>query len=201
MQNHFGDQKLTPFRSLSDAKPFGGSEVDSILEFIRCETISGIISSLHFGVYQMRNHFGDQKLTPFWSFGYWELEESRVETLDYRSPKVAKCGTPKSRNRHINRSFGYQDLEESRVETLDHRSPKVVKCRTLKSRNRHINRSFGYRKLEESRVETLDHKSLEVAKGRTPKSRNRHINQSFGYRELEESRVETLHHRSPEVPK
>jgi hypothetical protein len=42
-------------------------------------------------------------LTPFQSFGYRELEESRVETLHHRSPEVAKCETPKSRNRHINK--------------------------------------------------------------------------------------------------
>jgi hypothetical protein len=29
------------------------------------------------------------------SFGYWELEESRVETLHHRSPEVSKCETPK----------------------------------------------------------------------------------------------------------
>jgi hypothetical protein len=40
-------------------------------------------------------------LTPFQSFRYWELEESRVETLHHRSPKVDKCETPKSQNRHI----------------------------------------------------------------------------------------------------
>jgi hypothetical protein len=39
----------------------------------------------------------------FRSFGYWELEESRVETLHHRSPKVAKCETSKSQNRHINK--------------------------------------------------------------------------------------------------
>jgi hypothetical protein len=30
-----------------------------------------------------------------WSFGYWELEDSRVETLHHRSPEVSKCETPK----------------------------------------------------------------------------------------------------------
>jgi hypothetical protein len=28
-------------------------------------------------------------------FGYWELEESRVETLQHRSLEVTKCETPK----------------------------------------------------------------------------------------------------------
>jgi hypothetical protein len=34
--------------------------------------------------------------TTFRSFGYRELEESRVETLHHRSPEVVKCETPKS---------------------------------------------------------------------------------------------------------
>jgi hypothetical protein len=51
--------------------------------------------------------------TPFWSFEYRELEESRVETLHHWSPEVVKCETPKSRNKHINKdsSFRYQELE------------------------------------------------------------------------------------------
>jgi hypothetical protein len=86
------------------------------------------------------------------------LEESRVETLQHRSPEVAKCETPKSlgvggvkethdKNDEIAkcktmtfRSFGYRKLEESRVETLHHSSPEVEKCETLKSRNKHINK-------------------------------------------------------------
>jgi hypothetical protein len=38
-------------------------------------------------------------------FGYQELEESRVKTLQHRSPEVAKYETPKSRNRNINKEF------------------------------------------------------------------------------------------------
>jgi hypothetical protein len=34
--------------------------------------------------------------TPFRSFGYREMEKSRVETLQHRSLEVAKCETPKS---------------------------------------------------------------------------------------------------------
>jgi hypothetical protein len=49
--------------------------------------------------------FADREITPFRSFGYRELEESRVETLHHRSPEVAKCETLKSRNRHINKEF------------------------------------------------------------------------------------------------
>jgi hypothetical protein len=64
-------------------------------------------------------------LTPFRSFGYRELEESRVETLHHRSPKVVKCETPKYRIVDLTRfrSFGYRELEESRVPKL-----RNVKC-------------------------------------------------------------------------
>jgi hypothetical protein len=34
--------------------------------------------------------------TPFWSFEYLELEESRVETLHHRSLEFVKCETSKS---------------------------------------------------------------------------------------------------------
>jgi hypothetical protein len=47
--------------------------------------------------------FADPEITPFRSFEYRELEESRFETLNHRSPEVAKCETPKSQNRHINK--------------------------------------------------------------------------------------------------
>jgi hypothetical protein len=43
--------------------------------------------------------------TPFQSFRYREIEKSRVETLQHRSPGVAKSRIPKSRNRHINKEF------------------------------------------------------------------------------------------------
>jgi hypothetical protein len=49
--------------------------------------------------------FAGWEMTPFWSSGYRELEESRVETLHHRSPEVAKCETSKSRNGHINKEF------------------------------------------------------------------------------------------------
>jgi hypothetical protein len=39
---------------------------------------------------------GTSTKTPFRSFGYREMEKSRVETLQHRSPEVAKCETPKS---------------------------------------------------------------------------------------------------------
>jgi hypothetical protein len=49
--------------------------------------------------------FVDQEITPFQSFGYRELEESRVETPHHRSLEVTKCETPKSQNKHINKEF------------------------------------------------------------------------------------------------
>jgi hypothetical protein len=60
-----------------------------------------------------RHEIGKCETTPFQSFGYQELEESRVETLHHRSPKVAKWEMPKSQNRHIKKdsSFRYQELE------------------------------------------------------------------------------------------
>jgi hypothetical protein len=73
---------------------------------------------------------GTSTKTPFQSFGYRELEESRVETLHHRSPEVAKCETSKYVDLTPFQSFGYRELEESRVETLHHRSLEVVKCET-----------------------------------------------------------------------
>jgi hypothetical protein len=43
--------------------------------------------------------------TPFWSFGYREIEKSRVETLQHRSLGVPKSRISKSQKRHINKSF------------------------------------------------------------------------------------------------
>jgi hypothetical protein len=72
--------------------------------------------------------------TPFRSFGYWEIEKSRVETLQHRSPRVTKSGIPKSRNRHINKEFcrpGNNSISESRilgVEVSKHFTTGVLKC-------------------------------------------------------------------------
>jgi hypothetical protein len=41
----------------------------------------------------------------FQSFGYREIEKSRVETLQHRNPNVLKCETSKSQNRHTNKEF------------------------------------------------------------------------------------------------
>jgi hypothetical protein len=43
--------------------------------------------------------------TPFRSFGYWDIEKSRVETLQHRSSGVAKSEISKSQKRHMNKSF------------------------------------------------------------------------------------------------
>jgi hypothetical protein len=54
--------------------------------------------------------------TPFQSFEYREIEKSRVETLQHKSPEVAKCKTSKSQNRHTNKEFrrlGNNSISES----------------------------------------------------------------------------------------
>jgi hypothetical protein len=48
--------------------------------------------------------------TPFRIFGYREIEKSRVETLQHRSPGVAKSEILKSRKRHINKSFTDREI-------------------------------------------------------------------------------------------
>jgi hypothetical protein len=73
--------------------------------------------------------FSDREITPFQSFRYREIEKSRVETLQHRSPGVAKYGIPKSQNRHINEDFRrpgnnfiseFQIPRVGRVKTLHH---------------------------------------------------------------------------------
>jgi hypothetical protein len=79
---------------------------------------------------------GTSMKTPFQSFDYQEMEKSRVETLQHRSPEVAKCETLKSRNRCIAQSFGYWNFgyrEMEMSETLIIRSPKVPKGKISKS--------------------------------------------------------------------
>jgi hypothetical protein len=80
-----GTSTKTPFRRTGSWRCQGNSRH----EIMKCET------------------------TPFQSFRYRELEDSRVETLHHRSHEVVKCEMPKSRNRHINKdsSFGYRELE------------------------------------------------------------------------------------------
>jgi hypothetical protein len=83
--------------------------------------------------------FADQEITPFWSSGYQELEESRVETLHHRSPEVAKWETLKSRNRYINKKFrksGNNSISEfriPRVEVSKHFTTRMLKCRNEKN--------------------------------------------------------------------
>jgi hypothetical protein len=98
--------------------------------------------------------------TPFQSFRYREIEKSRVENLQHRSPRVVKSRIPKAgdssgyrelkcqntapkesqnhemQNVEISKAgdgFGYREMEESCVETPHHRSPEVAKCENLKS--------------------------------------------------------------------
>jgi hypothetical protein len=69
----------------------------------------------------------DREITPFQSFGYREIEKSRVETLQHRSPGVAKSRIPNSRNRHINEEFrrpGNNSISEFRI-------PGVGRVKTL----------------------------------------------------------------------
>jgi hypothetical protein len=94
-----------------------------------------------------RHEIAKCETTPFRSFGYRELEESRVETLHHRSPEVAKCETSKSRNRHINKdsSFGYRELEVyqklnsiSDTGSWKCRNTSSQKCRNAAMRNAEI---------------------------------------------------------------
>jgi hypothetical protein len=56
------------------------------------------------------------------------LEDSRLFII--RSPRIAKCETPKSQKKEEN--FGYWELEESRLFIIS--SPGITKCKTPKSR-------------------------------------------------------------------
>jgi hypothetical protein len=112
---------------------------------------------------------GTSTKTPFRSFGYREMEKSRVETLQHRSPEVAKCETPKSRNRRITRSLatGFRIPGDRDVRDSHHQESRSAEMKSsgVKTRNRRTTRSIGYR--------------------------------DFGYREMEMS--ETLINRSPEI--
>jgi hypothetical protein len=67
--------------------------------------------------------------TPFWSFGYRELEESRVETPHHRSPEMLQCETSKYWTIDLTpfRSSGYQKLEVSK-----HFITEMSKCHNVK---------------------------------------------------------------------
>jgi hypothetical protein len=107
-----------------------------------------------------KSEIGTSTKTPFRSFGYREMEKSRVETLQHRSPEMPKCEIPKTRNRCITRSNGYRDLDTGRWRSQRLSTSGVPKCRNAKSqktRNRRITRSngyrdFGYREIEMSRT-------------------------------------------------
>jgi hypothetical protein len=149
--------------------------------------------------------------TPFWSFGYRELEESRVETLHHRSPEVAKCETPKSRSEHVKDSIsefripgvgGVKSRDSSSQESRsgEMRNAEIPKraCQRLHFR---VSDTGSWRS-QESRLFITGVPKWRNVKCRNPEaSMSKTPFRSFGYRELEESRVETLHHRSPEVAK
>jgi hypothetical protein len=58
-------------------------------------------------------------------FGYQELEESRIETLHHRSPKVVKC------EKHL--LVQVSDTGSWSVETLHHRNTEMLECRNAKN--------------------------------------------------------------------
>jgi hypothetical protein len=59
------------------------------------------------------------------TFGYQELEESRVKTLLHKSPKIAKCKTPK----HLfGIGFRYQELDCRNTSSQGMQEYRNVKC-------------------------------------------------------------------------
>jgi hypothetical protein len=118
--------------------------------------------------------------------GSWRSQESRLFITGVLNH--AKCETPKSRNRHINRSFRYQELEESRVETLHHRSPKV---RNVKRQNPETGTSTGVSDTGSWRSQESRLFITGVPKCRNTKCRNTFC-VDFGYWEWS---VKTLHHK------
>jgi hypothetical protein len=114
---------------------------------------------------------GTSTKTPFRSFGYWDLEESRVKTLHHRSPEVPKCETPKILKQAHQPEFQIPGVGGVK-ETLHHRNVETPKCEMPNpevSMSKTPFQSFRYWDLEESRVETLHHRSPEVPKCETPK--------------------------------
>jgi hypothetical protein len=82
----------------------------------------------------------DREITPFQSFGYWEIEKSRVETLQQRSLGVAKSRISNSRNSHINEEFRrpgnnsileFRILGVGRVKTLHHQESRNHEMRNV----------------------------------------------------------------------
>jgi hypothetical protein len=98
--------------------------------------------------------FTDREITPFRSFGYQELEDSRVETLHHRSPKVTKCKTSKSQNRHINKEFhklrnnSIYGFWISGVGVLKHFTTGMLKCRNDEMQKTPFGVGFSYQELE-----------------------------------------------------
>jgi hypothetical protein len=148
----------TPFRSFAD-REIGVSDTGSWRSQESRLFITGVPKSRNV---KRRNpetgtstkSFTDREITPFRSSGYRELEESRVETLHHRSPEVAKCETPKSRNRHINKEFrrpGNNSISEFRIPGVGvskHFTTGMPKCRNAEMRKTPFGVGFGYRELE-----------------------------------------------------
>jgi hypothetical protein len=145
----------TPFRSFTD-REIGVSDTGSWRSQESRLFITGVPKSRNA---KRRNpetgtstkSFTDREITPFRSSGYRELEESRVETLHHRSPEVAKCETPKSRNRHINKEFrrpGNNSILEFGYRELECRNTSPQECRNAEMRKTPFGVGFGYRELE-----------------------------------------------------
>jgi hypothetical protein len=147
------------------------------------------------------------------------LEESRVETLHHRSPEVAKCETPKSRNRHINKEFhrpgnnsisefripgvgGVKSRDSSSQESRSHemRNAEIPKTETSTKSYQTVEitpfRSFRYRELE-----CRNTSPQECRKCRNAEMRKTLFGVGFGYRELECRNTSPQECRNAEMPK
>jgi hypothetical protein len=91
--------------------------------------------------------------TPFWSFGYQKLEESRVKTLHHRSPEATKCETPKRRSDSI---LEFRILGVGSVETLHHRNTEMQKTP--------FGAGFRYRELECRKTSPQEYRNVGMPK-------------------------------------
>ena len=137
-------------------------------------------------------------LTPFRSFGCWELEVSRKQLTS------GTCEMWKNEILKQSHQQEFQILGFGGVKSQDSSSQESQRVEMWNVENPEIGTSIGVLdtrswRSQESRLFITGVPKCRNAK--CQKSWNRHINQSFGYQELEESRVETLHHRSLEVVK
>jgi hypothetical protein len=128
-------------------------------------------------------------------FGYRELEESRVETLQHKSPEVSKCKTLKIPKQAHQPEFWIPKLEESRVKTLHHRSPEVAKCK-MRNAETPFCVDFGYREMERQKTS-----SQGMSECRNAEMRKTTFGVGFRYRELECRNTLQQECRNDETPK